>query len=83
MAEYLDPADRDEPVRDPWFSNGPARRAAQTTPTEDVESVREMDDPISLRALSEVEANSLVQLFHERLNPLVAVLDAPCECMAG
>lgn len=44
-------------------------------------TVAEGDDPVSLRALSEVEANSLVQLFHARLNPLVAVLDPQLHTM--
>lgn len=81
MAEYLDPADRDEAIRDPWFSSGPSKRTAHYSAEEEDADVRvkDGDDPISLRALSEVEANSLVQLFHERLNPLVAVLDASCE----
>ncbi|WVF68288.1 hypothetical protein IAT40_003053 [Kwoniella sp. CBS 6097] len=36
----------------------------------------EADQPVSLMILSEIEAMSMVQLFHDRLNPLVAVLDA-------
>lgn len=80
MAEYLDPADRVDQTRDPWFSNGPARRSARYSPEEESDTrARERDDPVSLHALSAVEASSLVALFHERMNPLVAVLDPHCE----
>ncbi|BEI99236.1 hypothetical protein CcaverHIS631_0402790 [Cutaneotrichosporon cavernicola] len=73
MAEFLDPAEGSS-AKAPFYSSAPARRGY--APDADDEEMNETDDPVSLRALSEVEANQLVQLFMERLNPLVAVLDA-------
>lgn len=59
MAEFLDPSEGSS-AKAPFYSNAPARRG--TYPEPDEEGVSESDDPVSLRALSEVEANSLVQL---------------------
>ncbi|KLT42907.1 hypothetical protein CC85DRAFT_71925 [Cutaneotrichosporon oleaginosum] len=73
MAEFLDPAEGSS-AKAPFYSSAPARRGYAPEP--DDEGMNETDDPVSLHALSEVEANQLVQLFMERLNPLVAVLDA-------
>ncbi|OCF38974.1 hypothetical protein I317_07229 [Kwoniella heveanensis CBS 569] len=77
LSEYLDPADPALQVSGPnapFFVNYPARttrRERSGSP-----SAMNRDDPVSLMILSEIEAMSMVQLFHERLNPLVAVLDA-------
>ncbi|GMK58677.1 hypothetical protein CspeluHIS016_0601190 [Cutaneotrichosporon spelunceum] len=73
MAEVLDPGEGSS-AQAPFYSSVPARRAY--APDTDDEGTNETDDPVSLHALSEVEAKQLVQLFMERLNPLVAVLDA-------
>lgn len=60
MAEFLDPSEGSS-AKAPFYSNAPARRGTYTQETEE-EGNNDTDDPISLRALSEVEANSLVQL---------------------
>lgn len=64
MAEFLDPADKDMQVcapKAPFFSNAPPPRGRVPSVEPDF-VVNENDDPVSLHALSEVEANSLVQL---------------------
>lgn len=86
MAEHLDPGpDREVVAAAPFFNNaptGPAGRRGGRSPAADDDKINEEHDPVSLRALSEVEATSLVQLFHTRLNPLVAVLDENLHSMA-
>lgn len=59
MAEFLDPAEGSS-AKAPFYSSAPARRGY--APDADEEGTSETDDPVSLRALSEVEANQLVQL---------------------
>lgn len=81
MAEHLDPgSDREVVAAAPFFNNAPTGR--KRSPAADDDKINEEHDPVSLRALSEVEATSLVSLFHQRLNPLVAVLDENLHTMA-
>lgn len=81
MAEHLDPgSDREVQAAAPFFNNAPTGR--KRSPAQDDDRINEEHDPVSLRVLSEVEASSLVQLFHTRLNPLVAVLDEHLHTMS-
>ncbi|KAL1407903.1 hypothetical protein Q8F55_007339 [Vanrija albida] len=76
MSEYLDPNDREQAPS--LWANAPGRPPREMPRRgleEEYQEASDRDDPVSLRALSEVEANYLVQQFHDRLNPLIALLD--------
>ncbi|WVR07895.1 hypothetical protein IAU60_004938 [Kwoniella sp. DSM 27419] len=81
LSEYLDPADKALQVdtSDPFFVI-PAR--ASRCERSGSPSAVNRDDPVNLMILSEIEALAMVQLFHDRLNPLVAVLDPKLHTLA-
>nr|XP_019043747.1 hypothetical protein I302_08328 [Kwoniella bestiolae CBS 10118]OCF22677.1 hypothetical protein I302_08328 [Kwoniella bestiolae CBS 10118] len=77
LSEYLDPADRPIQLQgpsSPFFLNYTSKNTRLES--EEVSQGEARDDPVNLMILSESEALALVQLFHDRLNHLVAVLDA-------
>ncbi|RSH84056.1 hypothetical protein EHS25_005301 [Saitozyma podzolica] len=85
MAELLDPADRDVQAfapKAPFFSISNTGRRRVAGGRNRVGTSNDRDDPVALMVLSEVEASSLVHLFHQKLNPLVAVLDPRLHTMS-
>lgn len=92
VSDYLDPDDRvfrpgnaNAPSL-PFFQNHPAPPLGEDSESREFEERHspvqsEGDDPISLRMLSVAEALRLVELYHEHLNLLCAVLDVQREAL--
>ena len=83
VSDYLDPGDRvfrtnASTPKVPFYQNYPAKHPSDAPAgfsEEEQASLSDGDDPINLRILSISEAGYLIDLFHERLNLLCAVLD--------
>ncbi|KLT40512.1 hypothetical protein CC85DRAFT_293166 [Cutaneotrichosporon oleaginosum] len=70
MAELLDPEIPSASA--PASAPGPVRARA---PSVDAETRRMFEDPVDVGYVTLAEAHSLVKFFHDKLNPLIAILD--------